>query len=117
MSGSICPICTSSFPIYSEPFIVRHRVLNYQRLDPLRVGERHAKPNRSTVVLHVDVEAPQPNRLCEMLRDGCDSIESVGKPFWVGPIAVTKTRVIRRHEVELIRQPGEQRLEHSRRRG
>ena len=37
----------------SEALVVRDRVLNDECLDALRMGERHAKADRTAVVLHI----------------------------------------------------------------
>src|SRR6266853_4482257 len=51
-----------------------------------------------------------------MIHDLGIVIKRVGEFFRVGPIALPEARVIWRDKVILIRKPGEERLEHSRRR-
>src|SRR5439155_12236370 len=51
-----------------------------------------------------------------MVNDLGEVIERIREFFWVRPVAVPKARVIRRDEVITIGKPGEQRLEHPRRR-
>jgi hypothetical protein len=75
------------------------------------------KTDRATVILRVKRVAREPERFGEMNHDFGDAIERVRELFWVRPVAVSEARVIGRNKVIAIRKPGEERLEHSRRRG
>ena len=41
------------FQVRAETFVVRYCVLHDESIDPLRVGQGHAKAHRAAVVLHV----------------------------------------------------------------
>src|SRR5437868_8035510 len=95
---------------------MRHRVLDDESLDPVRMGQGHAKTNRAAVILHVKGIARESERFGKMIHDLGDVIEGICELFRVRPIAVPEARVIRRDKMILIRKPGEEWLEHSRRR-
>ena len=111
---AIGPKSASRFPIGTEPFVMRNRVLNNQRIDPFGMNQGHAKTHRASVVLHVKCVLREPQRFGETIHDLGIVIECVGELFWIGPVAVTKPGVIRRDEVIAIRNPFEKRFKHSR---
>jgi hypothetical protein len=96
---------------------VRHGVLDDERLDSVRMGQGHAKPHGAAVILHVQRVAREPERFGEVIHDLSVVIERIREGFRVRPVAVSEAWVVGRDEVITIGQPGEQRLEHSRRRG
>ena len=93
------------------------RVLNDQRFDALRMCQGHAKADRPAVVLHVKRVPRQIHRLGELIHHLGDVVEGVGELLGVGAVAVPEAGVVGSDQVELVGQPGEQRLEHSRRGG
>jgi hypothetical protein len=93
---------------------VRHGVLDDERLDPVRMGQGHAKTHGAAVVLHVQRVAREPEPLGEMIHDLGVVIERIREVFRVRPVAMSEAAVIGRDKVIPIRQPGEERLEHSR---
>ncbi len=85
-----------------------------ERLDPLRMGERQAKPHGAAVILHVQRVAREPDRFAEVIHDLGVVVERVGECFRVRPVAVSEAWVIGRDQVITIGQAGEERLEHPR---
>jgi len=81
------------------------------------MSQRHAKTHWTAVVLHVQRVAREAERFGEVIHDFGDVIERVRELFRVGPVAVTEAWVIGRDQVVPTRKPGEERLEHPRRRG
>ena len=63
---------------------MRHGVLDDERLDPARMGQGHAKPDRSTVILDVERGVLEPKRFGEAIHDLGTVIECVGE-FFSGP--------------------------------
>jgi hypothetical protein len=97
-----------------QTFVVRHSVLDDESLDPVRMGQGHAKTHGASVILHVKRVAREAESFGEMIHDLGVVIEGIGEYFWVRPVAVSETRVIGRDKVIVIGKPGEQRLEHAR---
>ncbi len=93
---------------------MRHRVLDDESLDPLRMGQGHAKTHRAAVILHVQRVAREPERFGEVIYDLGVVIERIRELFRVRPVAVSEARVIGRDKVRAIGKPGEERLEHPR---
>jgi hypothetical protein len=93
---------------------VRHSVLDDESLDPIGVGQNHAKADGAAVILHVEVVAGEAEGFGEMIHDLSDVIERISEFFWVGPVAVSEAGVIGRDEVVAIRKAREERLEHPR---
>ena len=93
---------------------MRHRVLDDERLDPVRMGQGHAKPDRSTVILDVERVVVEPKCFGEAVHDLGTVIECVGEFFRVRPAAVSKAGVIGRYKMIAIGKPGKERLEHPR---
>src|SRR5437764_482037 len=56
-SRAIFPKRAARFPIRAQAFVVRHSVLDDERLDPLRMGQGHAEANGTAVILHVKSKA------------------------------------------------------------
>ena len=73
---------------------MRDRVLNDDRLHPLRVGQCHAEANRTAVVLHVKGVTRKSKDLGQAIDDGRKMIEGVRKLLGIRPIAVAEARVI-----------------------
>src|SRR5882724_13212582 len=92
------------------------RVLNNQSFYTLGVRQCHAKTNRSAVILHVKSKTREPQRFGEVIHDFGDAIERIREFFRIRPITVSEARIIGRDKVKAIGKPGEERLEHPRRR-
>src|SRR5436305_322170 len=80
------------------------------------MSQGHAKTNGAAVVLHVERVARESERFGEVIHDLGNMIERIRESFRVRPIAVSKARIIGRDKTIAIGEPGEKRLEHSRRR-
>jgi len=93
---------------------VRHRVLDDERLDPVRMGQGHAEAHRAAVILHVERVAREPERFGEVIHDLGEVIERIRELFRLRPVAVAEARVVGGHQVATIGQPGKERLEHPR---
>ena len=93
---------------------MRHSVLDDERLDSVRMRQCHAKAHRPAVVLHVQRVACEPERLREMVHDLGVVVERVKERFWIGPIAVAEAGIIRRHQMVVLGETREERLEHPR---
>jgi hypothetical protein len=93
---------------------VRHCVLDNESLDPVRMGQGHAKTHRAAVILHVKGVAREPERFGEVIHDLGVVIERIREFFRVGPVAVSETRIIGRDKVVATGKPGEERREHPR---
>jgi len=93
---------------------VRYSVLDDERLDPFRMGQRHSKTNGAAVIMHVKSKTREPERFGEVIHDLGDVIERIREFLRIRPIAVSKAWIIRRHKMKAIRKPSEERLEHSR---
>ena len=117
VGSAIGPKGPPRLPIRSQAFVVRHSVLDDESLDPVRMRQGHAKTHRAAVILHVKRVAREPERFGEVIHDLGVVIEGVREFFRVRPVAVPEARVIGRDQVIAIGKPGEERLEHPRRRG
>jgi len=93
---------------------VRHRVLDDESLDPVRMGQGHAKTHGAAVILHVKRVAREPECFREVIHNLGVVVERIGEFLRVRPIAVSEARVIGRDQVIAIGKPGEERLEHPR---
>ena len=93
---------------------MRHGVLNDECLDPVRMGQGHAKTHGAAVILHVKRVAREAERFGEVIHDLRIMIERVREFLRIGPIAVSEARVIRCDKVIAIGKAGEERLEHPR---
>ncbi len=114
VGSAVGPKGPPRLPIRPQAVVVRHRVLNDERLDPVRIGQGHAKPHGAAVILHIQRVAREPERFGEVLHDLGIVIERIRKGFRVRPVAVSEARVIGRDQVIAIGKPGEERLEHPR---
>jgi hypothetical protein len=86
-------------------------------IDPVRMGQGHAKTHGAAVILHVKRVARERQRFGEVSHNLGVVIERIREFLRVGPVAVSEARVIGRDKVIAIGKPGEERLEHPRRRG
>src|SRR5580693_6849476 len=92
-------------------------VLHDQSLDAIGMLQSHAKTDGAAIVLHVERVAREGERFAEVIHDLGIVIERVCECFRVRPVAVSEARVIGSDEVIAIGKPGEEWLEHARRRG
>ena len=109
--GPKSPPC---LPIRSQAFVVRHGILNDESFDPFRMRQDHAETHRAAVILHVQRVARESERFGKVVHDLGEVIERVREFLRVGPVAMSKARVIGRDQVIVIGKAGEERLEHSR---
>ena len=86
MRRPVRPKCPAGCPVRSQPFVVRHSILDDESLNSLRVCQDHAKANRPSVVLHIKRVAREPERLAEVIHDLSVVIEGIRELFWVRPI-------------------------------
>ena len=114
VGGAVRPERPAGVPQRAEPVLVRDRVLHDHRPHPGRVRGRQPKSDRATVVLHEQGVPAEAELLGEAPDDRGQVIEGVGEAGRVGRVAVAETRVVRRDEVEVVGQPRQQRLPHSR---
>ena len=114
IGSAIDPKGTPRLPIRPQAFVVSHSVLNDESLDPVRMGQGHAKTNGSAVILHVKRVAREPERSGEVIHNLGVVIECICEFFRVRPVAVSEARIIGRDKVIAIGKPGEERFEHPR---
>ena len=114
VGNAIGPIGSPRLPICPQAFVVRHSVLDDERLDSVRVGQGHAKTYGTTVILHVKRVARNPERFGKTIHDLGVVIKRIRELFRVRPVAVSEAGVIGRDKVIAIGEPGEERLEHPR---
>ena len=112
---AVRPERPAGVPQRAQAVGVRDRVLHDHRPDPGRVRGRQPEADRAAVVLHEQGVPAQAELLGEAPDDLGQVIEGVGEAGRAGRVAVAETRVVRRDEVELVGQPGQQRLPHPRR--
>ncbi len=112
MLGSVSPELAAGLPQRPEPVFVGDGVLYDQRLDPVGVRQRQPEPDRSAVVLQKQDVARETELGGEAVDDLGEVIERIGEDSRVWRIAVPKSGIVRRDQVEGIRQPGEQRFPH-----
>src|SRR5256885_1241179 len=74
---AVGPKSAAGFPVFPETGIMRHGILNDQRLNALRVSKSQAKANWPTIVLHVEAVMRQAERLGKMLHHGRNVVEGV----------------------------------------
>lgn len=101
-------------PKRTEAVFVGHGTLDDQGLKALWVREHEPKAHRTPIVLQVERTALETERLGEMLHHLGEVIECVGESPGIVRVAVTEAGVVRRHEVELAGEPGQERLVHAR---
>src|ERR1700749_3827508 len=99
VGGSVGPKGPARFPDRAQPFVVRHSVLDYETLDSVRMDEGHAKAHGAAVILHVKRIKREPKSFGEVIHGFGNVVERVREFFRVWPVAVSKTRVIRRNKV------------------
>jgi hypothetical protein len=112
-----CPVGlkrSPRLPWRSQALVVRHCVLDNESLNPLRMRQGYAKTHGAAVILHVECIVRKPERFGETRHDLGAVIKGVGKLFRVRPVAVPKSRVIRRDEMIVVGESSEQRFEHPR---
>ena len=80
-------------------------ILHDESLNPLRMCQGHAESDRPTVVLHVERIARQTERLREAVHQLSDVVEGVIELLWVGPIAVSEPRIVRRNQMVVVCKP------------
>jgi hypothetical protein len=114
MGGAIGPEGPPCLPQRAKALIVRHRVLDNERLDPFRVGKDHAKTHGAAIVLHVERIAREPERFGEAYYDLSTLIERIGELLRVRPVTVSEARIVRRDKMIAVGQPGKERFEHPR---
>ena len=96
---------------------MRDRGLNDQRFDAVRMRECHTETHGSAIILHVERVSRKAEHFDEVIHDFGVVVERVCEGSWIRPIAMPKSRIVRRDQMEMIGEPGEEWLEHSRRRG
>jgi hypothetical protein len=79
MDSPIGPEGSSRFPQRAQALIVRHRVLDDERLDPVRISQRHPKTHGAAIVLHVKRIARKPECFGEALHDLGAVVEGIGE--------------------------------------
>jgi hypothetical protein len=89
-----------------------NRILHDEGMHPLGMGQGYAKTHGTTVILHVERKAREPECFGEVIRDFSEVIERIGELFWIRPVAVAKARIVWRYQVIAIRKPREQGLKH-----
>jgi hypothetical protein len=114
MCGAVSPESTARLPQRPEPVLVGDGVLHDQRLDPLGVGQRQPEPDRSAVILQKQDVPCETEPGGEAVDDLGEVIERVVEDCRVWRIAVPKSGIVRRDQVEGIRQPDQERLSHAR---
>src|ERR1700730_5098917 len=112
---AVGPKSAAEVPVFPETALMRHSILNDERLNALRVSKSQAKANWPTIVLHVEAVMCQAQRFGHMLHHGRDVVEGVRELGMIRPIAMAETRIIRSDQVIAVGQALQQRLIHPRR--
>src|SRR4030088_1598461 len=107
MGSPIGPEGSSRFPQCAQTLIVRRRSLNDDRLDPVRISQRHPKAHGAAIVLHVKRIARKPECFGEAIHDPGAVVERIGEFFWIRPVAVSETGIIWRDKMIAIGKPCE----------
>src|SRR5579862_500127 len=102
VDGAICPKSPACFPICTQAVVVGDGVLDDKSLNPLRMCQRHAKPDRATVILHIERVARESKRLSEMVHYFRVMVERIGEFLRIRPVAVSETWIVRRNQVIAI---------------
>jgi len=97
--------------------LVGDGVLDDHGAHPLGMGERQTEPDRAAVVLQVETVSRDPLLLQESVDDLGEVIERVVKRARRRRVAPPEPGIIRRDEIEPVRQARDQVAEHHRRRG
>jgi hypothetical protein len=63
---------------------------------------RPCKGQRAAIVLHINRVVRQTERFCETVHQLSDVVEGISELLWVGPIAVSETRIIGRSQMVFI---------------
>src|SRR5450755_2855688 len=112
---AVGPKSAAEVPVFPETTLMRHSILNDERLNALRVSKSQAKANWPTIVLHVEAVMCQAQRFGHMLRHGRKVVEGVRECGRIRPIAMAETRIIRGDQVIAVGQALQKRLIHPRR--
>src|SRR6266566_832791 len=91
VGGAVGPKSAAGFPVFPEATIMRHGILNDQRLNALRVSKSQTKANWPAIVLHVEAVMRQAERLGKMLHHGRNVVEGVREFCMIRPIAMAET--------------------------
>jgi hypothetical protein len=91
-----------------------HGVLNDERLEALRMSQRQPESHRTAVILQIERIPLKTERFREMLHHLGDMIKRIGEVLGVRRIAVAEPGIVRRDQMEVSGQPGQQRLIHAR---
>src|SRR5260370_697020 len=110
VGGTVGPKSAAEVPVFPETGIMRHGILNDQRLNALRVGKSQPKANGPAIVLHVEAIMRQAERLGNMLHHCRNVVEGVREFCMISPIAMAETRIIRRNQVIAVGQALSQRF-------
>ena len=112
--GRIRPILPVCLPKRAQSLLMGNGVLDNHRANALRVGNRHAKADRTAIILHEQNVVRDAEPGGEFDHHARKVVESIFESRRGGRAAVTKAGIVGRDEVISIGQPGEERLEHSR---
>src|SRR5260370_6581357 len=112
---AVGPKSAAEVPVFPETALMRHSILNDERLNALRVSKSQAKANWPTIVLHVEAVMCQAERPGHMLHHGRNVVEGVRELGMIRPIAMAETRIIRSDQVIAVGQALQKRLIHPRR--
>src|SRR5262249_37488682 len=104
-------------PGLAESLLVGVAVLDDQRLDRLRMPRRDPEPDRSAVVVHVEAEPLELQRIDQQrVDDLAEVVEGVGEFGRGRPRAVAEADQIGRDDPEPVGEPWDQIAKHVRRR-
>src|ERR1700733_12328762 len=91
VGSAVRPKCSSGFPVRPQAFIVRHSVLDNECCDSLRMGQRHAKSDRTSIILQVERVTLDFQRLGKGVHELRDVIKGVLEMLRIGPVAMTES--------------------------
>src|SRR5689334_15202208 len=91
----IRPVLLARLPEPAQALFVSNRVLDDGAADALRVGKRHAKANRSPVVLHEQHMVCDPKPRSKLAHHAREIVEGIFKARRRGRAAVAQARIIR----------------------
>ncbi len=100
------------FQFAPRSFVVRHRVLDDESFDAVRMSQGYAKTHGASIILHVKGVTRKPERFTKVIHDLRIVTKRIRELFRVRPVAVSEAGVIGRDKVIAIGKPGEERLKH-----
>jgi hypothetical protein len=112
--GTVSPEIATGLPKWPQAVLVRDRVLDHQRNEPIGMCDSQAEPDGSTVVLNKEAVPIDTHEFRKALDDSSEVVEGVVERRRVWSIAVAESWVVGSHQMEVVGQASEERFVHSR---